>query len=257
MNNYEKLIKKFEEIAKKGWIKGVNKNTNSVGLTFENLLSKKIDSNFFPDYNGIEIKCSQRYSYFPIKLFSLSFDGPSFFEMNELIQKYGKEDYMFKSKKIINITLFPNKKILFNKKYSFELKLSDNENRLYVKVYKWHGYVLDRSSYINYSTIKNHVEIKLTNMAIIWASKKNINDYPHFRYYKMCIYKLKSFEIFLDLIRKNIIIVSIEGNITRKGEEIGRLRNQNIIFRIPKDKIEELFDIKVIYNIDRNYCITK
>lgn len=69
------LIKKFKEIAEKRWIKGVNNSTNSVGLTFESLLSKNPDSMYFPDYHGIEIKCSQRFSRYPINLFSLAFDG--------------------------------------------------------------------------------------------------------------------------------------------------------------------------------------
>ena len=67
------IIQKFKEIANKKWIKGVNNLTNSVGLTFESQLSKPTDSMYFPDFKGIEIKCSQRYSRYPIKLFSLWF----------------------------------------------------------------------------------------------------------------------------------------------------------------------------------------
>ena len=43
---------------------------------------------FFPDYQGIEIKCTTRFSRYPISLFSKSFDDPSFFEMNRLINIY-------------------------------------------------------------------------------------------------------------------------------------------------------------------------
>lgn len=70
------LVSKFKEIHKKGYIKGVNNSTNSVGLTFEKELGKKPDSSYLPDYNGIEIKCTTRFSRFPISLFSKSFDGP-------------------------------------------------------------------------------------------------------------------------------------------------------------------------------------
>lgn len=94
----KKLIKKFIEISKKRWIKGVNNTTNSVGLTFESLLNKESDSMYFPDYGSIEIKCSQRFSRYPISLFSLSFDGPRLYEMNRLVQTYGKKDIIYKDK---------------------------------------------------------------------------------------------------------------------------------------------------------------
>lgn len=81
--NSEILINNFKKIAKKGWIPSVNKNINGVGLTFEKLLNM-----FFPDYQGIEIKCTTGFSRYPISPFSKSFDGPSFFEMNRLINTY-------------------------------------------------------------------------------------------------------------------------------------------------------------------------
>ena len=78
---YEKLITKFEEITRRGWIKGVTEDESSVGLTFENELGKEFDSMYFPDYYGTEIKCTTRYSGYPISLFSLSFDGKYLYQM--------------------------------------------------------------------------------------------------------------------------------------------------------------------------------
>ena len=34
---FEEFITKFKDISKKGYIKGINKNTNSIELTFEEL----------------------------------------------------------------------------------------------------------------------------------------------------------------------------------------------------------------------------
>ena len=98
--NYKMLMKKFKEISKLKWIAGINNYTNSVGLTFESLLHKKADSMFFPDYEGIEIKCTQRFSRYPITLFTKSFDGPSLYQMNKLLDKYGKKDVIYRDKKI-------------------------------------------------------------------------------------------------------------------------------------------------------------
>ena len=57
---FTEITKEFERISNKGWIKGINNNTNSVGLTFEKELGKTTDSLIFPDYHGIEIKRTAR-----------------------------------------------------------------------------------------------------------------------------------------------------------------------------------------------------
>jgi len=135
--SYKHLIENFKDISKLKWIKGINNFTNSAGLTFESLLNKNADSMFFPDYQGIEIKCTQRYSRYPITLFSKSFDGPLLYQMNEIL-------------------------------------------------------------------------------------------------------------------KKDIIVVDIVGRISRSGSEIGTQRNKNLVFKINKDNISELFKIIKIYNVDLN-----
>lgn len=78
---YSNLINNFNLISQKKWIKSIVNNTSGVGLTFEYLLGKLPDSMFFPDYYGIEIKCTTRFSRYPITLFTKAFDGPSLYEM--------------------------------------------------------------------------------------------------------------------------------------------------------------------------------
>ena len=57
---------------------------------------------------------------------------------------------------------------------------------------------------MNYlDTIKNHLILKMNNLALIYASKKKINDEDFFRYYRLSIYKLKSFDTFINLFRYN------------------------------------------------------
>ena len=66
------LLNKFSEIYKKKWIKSFSNSFGSIGLTFENELGKKADSLYFPDYEGIEIKCVSRFSKYPLYLFKFS-----------------------------------------------------------------------------------------------------------------------------------------------------------------------------------------
>ena len=72
---FDKIIEEFKKLNRKGYIKGITNNLcNSAGLTLENQLGKNPDSMFLPDYYGIEVKCTQRFSRYNISLFSLAFD---------------------------------------------------------------------------------------------------------------------------------------------------------------------------------------
>ena len=148
-NNYKLLLNEFKLISNKKWIKGINNYTNSAGLTFETLLNKKSDSMYFPDYNGIEIKCTQRFSGYPISLFSLSFDGPLLYQMNEILNKYGKQDYIYKNKKTLTATLSFNKKTLINNQYYFKLEFDDIGKNIYLAVYDFEQRLIEKDAYVN------------------------------------------------------------------------------------------------------------
>ena len=115
-NNHKDLIEQFKKIAKKRWINGIGSGHGNIGLTFENELGKKVDSNFLPDYKGIEIKCTTRYSQYPISLFSVAFDGPTDKEIIRLNEKYGSFDKDFENKKSLL------QKLRYNEILSFWLR---------------------------------------------------------------------------------------------------------------------------------------
>lgn len=248
--SHKNLLEKFKTISKLKWIQGVNNYTNSAGLTLESLLDKKSDSIFFPDYQGIEIKCTQRFSRYPITLFSKSFDGPSLYQMNEILNKYGKTDITFKDKKILNTNLSCNKKMLVNGKYYFKLDIDEKEQKLYLAVYDVFDNLIEKEAFVYFETLKTHLELKLSNLALVFASKKHIDNIPHFRYYKMIIYKLISFEKFIELLKQDIILVDIVGRISRSGTEAGRQRNKNLVFKISKENISKLFKTVKVYDAD-------
>lgn len=248
-NIQQKLLKQFIKISDKKWLRGVNNTTNSVGLTFEYLLNKKTDSMYFPDYQGIEIKCTQRFSRYPISLFSLSFDGPNLYEMNRLLITYGKQDVKYNEKLQLQGSLFVNKYNLINNNL-FKLKIDKENRKIIVAIYDLNYQLLEEKTYIDFETIKSRLELKLTNLAVIYASKKIIDNNLYFRYYLIEIYKLKSFNKFIELLEKDYIKVSIIGRVSRTGIEEGRQRNKNLVFSISKDQIDLLFQKVIEYNSD-------
>ena len=243
------LIKKFIEISEKRWIRGINNSTNSVGLTFESLLNKNPDSMYFPDYYGIEIKCTQRFSRYPIKLFSLAFDGPGLYEMNRLLTTYGKEDIKYKRRLQLQDSLYVNQYAKINNNY-FKLKIDKENKKVIVSIYDLKYQLIEEKAYLDFDTIKSRLELKLSYLAVVYASKKNIDNNLNFRYYQITIYKLKSFETFINLLEKDYIKVSIIGRVLRTGKEEGRQRNKNIVLSIPKESIELLFKKQLEYNHD-------
>ena len=250
MQEFINLAVKFEKISEKGFIKGVNNSTNAVGYTFEKLLNKNADSMFFPDYLGIEIKCSQRYSRYPLSLFSLAFDGPYLYETNRILQLYGKNDYCFHDKKTLIVELKVGKKILVNDKYFFELHLDYADKRMYLCVYNENKSLIEKISYIDFDTIKNRLQLKLNKLALIYASKKEIDNNKYFRYYQLTLYKLKDFDTFLELLKDNTITAVLSCRVSRSGEETGRQRNKNLVFQIKKENLNYLFD--EVYYINKD-----
>lgn len=84
---FNEIIDEFIKINKKGYVNSINNNlNNSCGLTLEHLLGKKADNMFFPDFNGVEIKTTTRFSRYNISLFSMSFDGPNLLESNNFLK---------------------------------------------------------------------------------------------------------------------------------------------------------------------------
>lgn len=197
---------------------------------------------FFPNYQGIEIKCTTRFSRYPISLFSKSFDDPSFFEMNRLINTYGTEDNIYKGRKILMANLKLNEKISINNNYYFELKIDKKKGKIYINIYDNNNKLIENEPYISFNSLKEHLEVKLTNLAIVYASKKEIDDKINYRYYKMCIYKLISFDKFIELLENSIIKTSIIRRISLSGNEEGRQRNKNLFLQIQKENILDLFN---------------
>lgn len=248
--NYNNLIKNFMKIANNGWIEGINNNTNSIGLTFEKQLKKDTDSMFLPDYEDIEIKCKSRFSNYPITLFTQAFDGPNLYETNEILERYGKIDYQYKNRKTLITNLKFKERTLFNNKYYFKLKMDRKNEKVFLHVYDTEYNLLEEKSYVEFKTLKTKLELKLSHMALILASKKIINNKQYHRYYKITIFKLLSFEHFIKLLENDVIKVILECRISRSGIDSGRQRNKNLVFQIDQNNLDKLFQKIYLYNHD-------
>lgn len=249
-NNLKELLIKFNEVNAKKWIKGVNNDVSGVGLTFEKELGKSIDSDIFPDFRDIEIKCSQRYSGFPISLFNYALDGPRVFETNYILEKYGKKYSENSSRKYLFVNLKHASKVLVNDLYYFELFLSTRNMKMYIRIYDLDENLLD-TSYIELDILKEHIMLKLSKLALVYASKKQLNENNYFRYYNLKYYQMKNIDKFFQLIQRNIVKVSIACRASYSKSEKGKQKNKGLTFKIAKKDIFELFDEVLDFDADK------
>ena len=240
-DDFRTLIDKFNIISSKGWIKAINKSLGAIGLTFEHELNKEPDTDFFPDYNSVEIKCLGRYSRYPIALFACSFDGPGENEISRLAQSYGYYDSTFTDKKILYTPLRFGEYSIVKDSYAFRLQFEDD--KIFLCVYDCDYHLIEKKAYVSINTLYVHFMIKLQNLALVRASKKMIDDIKYFRYYRISLYKLISFDKFIDLLKNDIITVNLVCRLSKCGYKVGRYSNQSLVFHIKPCDLTKLYNL--------------
>ena len=200
------------------------------------------------------MKCTTRFSRFPFSLFSISFDGPTFPEIDRIVSLYGYCDYKYYDKKVLRVDInFVEKRISHN--YQFKLKLDKNSNKIYLEVFNLEGELIDDKSFVYLDNVIERLNLKLRNLVIIHGSRKVVEECEYFRYYEMDEYKLKDTSTFIKLLENGKIFVTLESRIGKSGLNDGKYKNKNLVFKIKRDDIEELFTkistINTDYNINR------
>ena len=183
-------------------------------------------------------------------MFTIAFDGPTFPEINRLIELYGYPDKDFEDKKVLFTKLSLREMNIVNDHYKFKLELDKDEEKLYLKVFDINDNFIEMKSFVYLKSIYDHLMVKLNKLAIINAYKKKINDEDYFRYYKISIYEIISFDKFIQLLENGYIIVDLIARLNKSGVDKGRYRNKNLVFSIKKQNIEKLFNKIYEYNAD-------
>lgn len=238
-----KLKEEFIKIKKMGYIKCQSNGYGGIGNTLENLLNIKTGNFEIPDYYDIELKTRTKNSKFAITLFSCVPDGPLLFETKRLKDKYGYPDRILKKFKVLNGSVYGNKRNNIGIKYSFKLKVDWNNKKLFLEVYDIFGIKIENQVFWDFETLETKLLRKLKILALISASKKKYKDDIYYNYYKMDIYLLKNFNTFLNLIEEGVISVSFKLGVYRKGKNIGDMYDHGTSFNIYERDIEKLFTL--------------
>ncbi len=238
---FKMLKKEFERIRNMGYVKSSRKGTTGIGKTFEDLLGKEEDSLDIPDYLGIEIKAHRSYSKSYITLFSCAPKGKTDFEIKRLKDTYGYPDRLLKQFKVLSAIAYANHTEIVANRYLFKLEVDYVEKKIYLIITDKFFNDFEKITYWPFELLKEKVERKIQNLAVIkaWPNKKNGIDF--YKYYAISFYKLKSFEQFIKLIDKGIIRICFKIGIYRDKEHLGEIQDRGTGFQIQESDLEKLY----------------
>lgn len=236
------LITEFERIKKRGWIKSCRKGFSGVGYTFEKLIGIEENRFPYPDYFGIEIKTRRNNTKYFSTLFNSRVKGEEELELNRLRMSYGYPDKIIKEQKVLQVSVYGSKISKIGVNYSAKLFVNYSAKVVNLLIYERNGSLLDASSYWKFEDLKESLFNKCRTIAFIGADKKFFNGSEYFKYVTLDIYKLKSFNAFLNLIERGIIRVSFRAGIFRTGVRKGEIHDHGTAFEIYIDDIEKLYD---------------
>lgn len=244
MDNEIRLLQKnFKRIKDMEYVKSVRKGNTGIGATFEYLLGKEEENFSIPDYYGIEIKTRRSYSKAYITLFSAVPTGTCYYEVKRLRDRYGYRDPKDARLKQLNVEIFANKLSNAGIKYYFELQVDRVLEKIFLYVYDRKKNLIDGSTYWDFDILKEKLYGKLQVLALVKAWTNRIGGYEYFKYYKMNIYILKSFDYFIDLIDKGIIKIDLKIGSYHDEKRYGMVSSHGVSFCIKEDDLLYLFDL--------------
>lgn len=229
-----------EKLITNKWVEAKSKGNGSVGITLETLLEKERENFEIPDYKGIELKakCSKKEKY--ITLFNATPDS-YLFETKRLLQEYGycyRDNQKFK---VLNLSVYGNRKIKLNNKY-FKLYVNWNQKKITLRVYDKNLNIIDELTSWSFELLKEKLERKLNKLAIIHADRKFEHNIVYFKYTDIKFYKLTSFEKFLILIENGIIRITFRIGVYKDEKRFGKTYDHGTCFSINEYDITRLFN---------------
>ena len=237
------LKEKFNKIKNMGYVKSVRKGSTGIGATFEHLLGKNEESFEIPDFYGIEIKTRRAYSKSKISLFNAVPTGSSYYEVKRLRDRYGYPSKRDKKLKCLYASVVGNEQRKVGLWYYFKLKVDRENQRIVLQIFDYNDVLIDDSTYWDFDILEEKLLRKLQVLAVIsaWTNKKE--DIEYFKYYKINIYVLKSFDTFIDMLENGKIEVVFKIDSYTDENRYANVDSRGVSFAIKEEYLNYLFEI--------------
>lgn len=242
MNTVQLLKRKFKEINSKGYIKSINNNKNSSGLTLEYQLESTGGDFNIPDFYEIEIKAIRQYRFANITLFNSGPDGKYVTPTQWLSENFGYPDKDYKNTKVFKGDVYANKNNAIGRFFTYKLKVDRNQKRIILQIYNSYGKLLNSDLYWDFDSLEEKITRKLKKIAIFEFSKKIVDNIYYYKYTTCNIYRYTNFERFLKCVENGIIYVTFNTGVNKSGPYIGKFSDHGTAFRVSKNNICKMFD---------------
>lgn len=236
----EKLLNEFSKIKKLGWIKGDKCNNGSAGILMEKLLNNNWTNFEIPDYEGVEIKTKYSNKEKYITLFCATPDS-FLFEAKRLLNNYGYPDKQYPQYNIFNTSIYSGRYTKIESNYIFKLDTDFNTNNIMLNIYDKNFNLIDTDTKWSFDLLEEKLLRKLKKLAFININKKYINNEVYYKYENISLYRLKSFETFINLINEGKIRIVFRIGIYKSGPKFGQIYDHGTSFCIKVNDLEQLF----------------
>ena len=238
-NSISLLREKLNILISNCPIESKSKLKNEFGYYVESYLGLSKNDLPVADFCGIEIKCRNTDTKYPIKLFTCEFDGDGVFLSKELFNNYSKT--LCRWKKTF-YHYFGTCKYTFIKENIFGKLRVDYDNKKLILDIVSKGTLLEKKYYWTFNNLYNHLKDKLNYIAIIEYRDKIVDKKKYYTVKNYKIYKLRSFQDFINMISSGKIVVyfSIDSEIDDNNVE--KMHNHGIGFYIKKENLNLLFE---------------
>lgn len=243
----EELKNKFIDIREDGWIESYKGRKNNFGRTFEKLIGKDEDNLEFPDYNNIEIKTRKKNAKNEyLTLFSYKPESVFIDFVDALKDSYGYPDRKDRSHKVLNQSVYADKRTWVGSQFQFLLKLDKEVGKIFLCIFDAGGVLVEKEAYWDINIIREKIKRKLNYLALVEIETKIDNDIEYYKYNKIVFYKLKEFDSFMQLFESGRIRVNFKIGYFSSGPRINQTHNRGISFDVNVNYIEDLFEKIII-----------
>lgn len=241
--NIYKLKALFDGIKQRGWIESHRKGYTGIGKTFEDLIDKDEENFEIPDFEGIEIKTKRKYtSHTYITLINYTPESKFMDETQRLKDNYGYPDSILKNKKVLNQSVFVNRRAWIGTTYQFELKIDIEKRKIYLYVFDVNGSLIEKESFWSLDILEEKLTRKMNTLALINADSKMMNNKEYLKYSTITFYKFRGVDTFIDLLEKGKIRVSFKIGVFRQGKRFGQAHDHGTSFEIDEKNLILLFE---------------
>lgn len=242
----EGFKKDFSKIKDKGWVKSHRHHDTGIGKTFEDLIGIVENNNYLADYQDIlELKASRSLSGSMVTLFTKS---PNPRGINSVMrEKFGNPDPKADDLKTLHTTFSALDFNNFVGKYGFKLEVKRDEKRIYILVKDLiTGEIDDTEIYYDFNSLENILENKCKYIAHINAESRKVDGIEEFKFKECSILSGLTFDKFINLIEKGLILYDIRIGVYRSGKMRGKTHDHGSGFRFRKPNLEQIFNVEKI-----------